>query len=237
MFCTDSCADYVKHLIEKNKEKEIAIANSRQLFESRRRNPSDRESTTSDLTVESLGSGRRESQNRDNSDQATQSSRSSRAGPHWRKGDFKQESSTEPSLSKSSVSVPCIGDDDKRPTTVGSSYMGDQTSSGVSELTDSNKSSLVEENDAKSLPSRAFASEDLSSNETAGTRRDREEASVRSPSAFDIDYEAVFVKSNVPQLLSTTAGRIVTCTLTFFLVVISCSLPYSNLLTRFALGL
>ena len=34
---------------------------------------------------------------------------------------------------------------------------------------------------------------------------------------FELDYEEVFVKSNVPQLLSTTAGRIVSCT--YFVVV------------------
>lgn len=117
----------------------------------------------------------------------------------------------------------------------------DKTTSSVSDITDSNKGSSnsgsdtqnsnqrSDDDDASGTPSSISASSsaavvgrdgkkhrtkhaDVVIKERSGDRQHKFPTEVTSlEESFVLDYEEVFLKSNVPQIIATTAGRIIAC--------------------------
>ena len=201
-FFLSSCADYVKHLVKKNKEKEDAIEKAKSDLEAKRRRveeenaqqqePSDPESTTSDLTESSSTTGK--------------SSENKRATTAFANNSNKPLVSRDSTVSSSSSS----SDNNEKTTPLGRSVAAGSVLS-VSDVTDSNKGSST----AKSSLSSDAASGTSDGHADVVFRGDKKRKARPTKKAwvspFVLDYEEVFVKSNVPQLLSTTSGRIATC--------------------------
>jgi hypothetical protein len=228
-----SCADYVKHLVKITKEKEEAVQQARNDLEATKRKieeersqlePSDPESTTSSLTVSSssaTGTGNVE---------AFQD-RKKRALPE---GDSAHKDDTKkPKFSTHESSLSSSSGDDTGKNSSGIKVVDlDQATSCVSDLTDSNKGSYFHH---KSERPRSRTRNRGQPQESEGgtvesdivvTKQDEDQPSDSVPlkrkksamsahslsPGFELDYREVFINSNVPQLIATTAGRIVACT-------------------------
>jgi PAS domain-containing protein len=174
-----TCAEYVKHLVQANKEKELALEKAKNDLDAKRRkaqddanaqiDPSDPESTTSSITV-SLGfnteaNGATTSSSSHN-DPAAACHKKRKARSHGNGGG--RRSSDRSSKSRAS---PSDDADDER--------------------------SL--DNETETAP-RKRKSVLLQASKDEATSMDNE---------FELDYEEVFLKSNVPQLLATMSGRII----------------------------
>ena len=214
-----SCAEYVRHLVKANKEKEEAIEKVKQDLQAKRRqlqedkaqqDPSDPESTTSDLTESSASAGASAKDVKVTSSESGDASIGNTSQKHRQKRLLVSNDST----------VSSTSGEDRRLRTV----VADQTSS-VSDVTDSNKGSSMEGSgkdesnvDSSVFSDAAVASGSRSSKEKSrsgvvisGEKRKTRSTKAKSVNAFDVDYEEVFVKSNVPQLLATPSGRVVAC--------------------------
>jgi hypothetical protein len=223
----------VKHLVKITKEKEEAVQQARNDLEAKRRKieeeksqqePSDPESTTSSLTVSS--SSAFDAEAIDGSQD-----RKKRALPESECES--NDNAKKPKLSTHESSMSSSSGDD---TGKNSSKIRvvdlDQATSCVSDITDSNKGSYSRhrsERPRSRTRNRGPAQESeegTAASAIAVTKEDREQSrasvvvmkkkgtrSAHSLSpGFELDYREVFTNSNVPQLIATTAGRIVACT-------------------------
>lgn len=169
--------------------------------------PSDPESTTSSLTM---------------------SSRSAQNGGAHAKAPAKTVSEEQDSLCEKKRPAPASGleaaGSGKKPRL---RSHGSNLSSSMSDLTDSNKESSLNSDDQS--PERSGTTEGSISSDAAVAAdsekkapknhadvlvRKRKLPPVETTSleeSFELDYEEVFLKSNVPQMLATTSGRIIAC--------------------------
>jgi len=130
------------------------------------------------------------------------------------------------SLESTLSSTTSSGGDDRGQARPGvQTVSADQTTSSVSDVTDSNKGSSTKSSseDGKEMSNNASNSVSSDAAVASGPSSDnahsdiiingdrRSSHTARDVNSFDLDYEEVFVKSNVPQLLASTSGRIVTC--------------------------
>jgi len=222
------CSDYVRHLIKENEEKEAEVQRAKKDLDAKKdkmeeekrtkQDPSEPESTTSSLTV----SSRSEQLNK------------KKARDDYHGGCSPQEKKTR--HFESHESTLSSGDsDDARKRGLPSYAMG-AAASAVSGITDSNQGSSGsgnetsnEDKDSDDGPSSEAAV--ASTSETSDSKRRHKDRTVavsnKSESArsgteesmasektsldsdFQLDYEEVFLKSNVPQILAATNGRIV----------------------------
>ena len=219
------------------KDKENAVEQARRELEAKQRksdedkaqtDPSDPESTTSSLTVSSRsavsdGIGGLKTISADKEASSTGDKKRSASVQ------IDTECAKKPRLSSHESSISSTtssgGDDSgKRPSDTKSTC---QTTSSMSDLTDSNKeSSSNSENSLSRSRLRHRSTDDQASGgsvtsdaavaeskenhpEVLIKRRKAEHTSLEND--FELDYEEVFVKSNVPQVLATSAGRIIAC--------------------------
>lgn len=197
------CAEYVKYLVQANKEKEQAVEKTRQDLEVKQRHvalnalqdPSDLESSGSGLTTSSNSHNVHPLEARliGGSDELRTSSGSERAS-------YSQEN---------------------RGCRSGSSYGGH--SSGGSASRSANRRIRGASHDDKVVRERKrkVAVTELAESSLMET-------------AFDLDYEEVFLKSNVPQLLASTSGQIIAWN-DFFLKATGMSASEVDRLTIFSL--
>lgn len=256
VFC-DSCADYVKHLVKVNKDKEQALEKTKIDLEAKRRkleeernahqDPSDPESTTSSLTVSSGTTSDTKMARSEKDD----SSPLDECDP-----EDSQESTKESSWAAES-------EENSRKRKLGGTVFVNQTCESVSDLTDSNKGSSSEGNSSGSSHSRRPSGGDAASKDTvlsdaAVARGVEQNQHGPNPSdvfvkkkrkvvivndakrkrsvenSFELDYKEVFLKSNVPQLLATTSGRVVAWN-EFFLKVTGLTEEEASKITIFSL--
>jgi PAS domain-containing protein len=173
-----TCAEYVKHLVQANKEKELALEKTKNDLDAKRRkaqddaiaqiDPSDPESTTSSITV-SLGfSGEANGATTSSSTQDDPSAschKKRKARSHDNGGERRNDRSSR------SRASPYDDADDER--------------------------SLDNENETATRKRKSGL---LQASKDEATSMDNE---------FELDYEEVFLKSNVPQLLASMSGRII----------------------------
>jgi hypothetical protein len=201
-----SCAEFVKHLVQSNKEQELALEKTKQDLEAKRRkieddteyqqDPSEPESTTSSLTTSSNGGLELEC-------------------------DIKQVK--KPRLSLQVNEDDCIDQLDE----IARDSKGSSSEGGSSTVRSSVLNSVGYEEASNSPSSQTHGG--VSSvgavahglcNHTSrinhrdvvvkGRKKRLLNAEATSMDAsFNLDYEEVFIMSNVPQLLATTAGRII----------------------------
>jgi hypothetical protein len=227
------CADYVKHLVKVTKEKEEAVRKARNDLEATRRkidedksqlDPSDPESTTSSLTASSSS--------------ATSSAAAGLAqGKKKRDEKFDgREAVKKPKLSTHESSLSSSSGDDSGKNPSGIKVLDlDHSTSSVSDLTDSHNGSHSHHHKSDWTRNRArhrplprspvdgLAGSDCTEPDheegkdpghAARTHKRKPPPSEQSNSpGFELDYREAFVKSNVPQLIATTAGRIIACKL------------------------
>jgi hypothetical protein len=225
-FFSCRCADYLKHLAQATKEKEELVKKAKTKLEMTERKieeekatveRSDPESVASSLTCGSKRKDKREGDGERNSDQdedvkvkkvkiidstsETSSNDSQRRGGPGMKNI---------SLDKMSSGISDISDSNK-----GSSKSGDGTNGKSSE-------GSCLEGAVSPVASNGKANEDWGHPDVVvkvrkqqrvlpePVEKNREMTSLDSD--FELDYNEVFVSSNVPQLIATPTGRIVTCT-------------------------
>lgn len=239
-----SCAEYVKHLVQANKEKEQALENTKIDLEAKRRkirddkiaqhDPSDPESTTSSLTVSSgsankgidkskVALGATSSGNtakKRGTSYGSSNSRGNDEDGHERK---KKARFVAHESSLSTLSQASPGGDNGGTGRSEHYQSEDQTRlESVSDLTDSNKGSSSEGNTSSQRSTRSGPSSDdddvarYSTDQTSNGDKAAVRDTAKQPNEsafmgakFELDYEEVFLKSNVPQLLATTSGRII----------------------------
>lgn len=235
------CAEYVKHLVQVNKEKEEALEKAKSDLAAKRRrieeekntqqDPSDPESTTSSLTVSSGSANAKSCSEKDLSSFT----------PNHGNAEKQDTIVKKVRLNLHESSISSGGDDTGEAPQPGRQNVSfDHMVSSVSDITDSNKGSSSEGNsssqrstgyrsstagtDADDGPaSSGSVSSDAAVAHSIGnqgqgtslsdvviTGRKRKAVEIASDTnSFELDYEEVFLKSNVPQLLATTSGRIV----------------------------
>ena len=236
-----SCAEYVKHLKQVNKEKEEALEKAKKDLEEKQRKmeedkraqqdgPSDPESTTSSLTVSS-GSERRKS----GDEKASPESADDGAGKKRKAEDAGDDKGNKPekkSRLRTHESSGSSSSDDGNP--LAQQRVNVEQLVSVSDITDSNKDSSSDGNSSSgcqrpsghhtlrngspnnAINAREFPAQldDHSDVVITGQKRkvapalESNENSSKSLK-FELDYQEVFLKSNVPQILATTSGRIV----------------------------
>lgn len=230
----NSCADYVKHLIKSNKDKEAAVEKARCDLEAKRqkieeektsRDPSDPESTTSTLTVSTRSSSSSskkeakkvsETEHSEGDETKSERKRSLPASPR-EETKKRRLTSRESTLSSSTSSG---GDESGNQSPAGKRIRVDHASS-VSDITDSNKGSGDDRSRnkprklgpaASSVSSEAAVADGKAGDDHGDVlvrKRKNDPNPTSMDAGFELDYEEVFVKSNVPQLLATTSGRII----------------------------
>lgn len=211
----------MKHLVQSNKEQEQALEKTKQDLEAKRRkieddkeyqqDPSEPESTTSSLTISS--------------------SASSTLHPPPAKQSSVGDSEDHPPLKRPRVSVRGSDDDGRHhANTISSSNKGSSSEGTSSEGQNNRFVSFEREEASNSSSSCGTTAGDVSSvgavarglcnrtheiNHSDVIVKGRKPRSVLNgevtsmDESFKLDYEEVFVKSNVSQLIATPAGRIV----------------------------
>lgn len=259
-----SCAEYVKHLVQVNKEKEKALEKIKRDLEEKRRkmeedkqsqqNSSDPESTTSTLTVSSTEDNNVKKRAHDDTDGDSDPARKKQYTMRNNSSNINtgQDSSQETSSSANSdpardgqsvevnrmatSSISDLTDSNKEGSSSEGNSSDQQQDKKVAAITkeggdaqnNNNPGSIV--SDAAVAPgvvgshvevirptdvSIVFSNGGNSRNADAGQGRgvhhseSTTEAGSSSSSSFELDYKEVFLKSNVPQIISTTSGRII----------------------------
>jgi PAS domain-containing protein len=229
-----SCADYVKHLTAINKEKEESVkkaqcdleATQRKLDgEKEQQDASEPESTTSSLTDSSGLAGAKAAK-------AGVEEKAAKSG-----GGAKRSSSTEannnishhkkplaPHASFISSSMSSGGDDS-----------GDQVPDSSSSSSASSNAAVKKVQGVTSVRSREAGHGDV----VIENKRKRQSPPAHAEATslegnFELDYEEVFLNSNVPQVLATTSGKVVAWN-DFFLRVTGFSKREMEQLTIFSL--
>ena len=208
-FLSYRCADYVKHLAKSTKEKEELVEKAKTDLEMSERKleedkasqeRSDFESVASSLTSGSRNKKRKDDRN-DN--------------PTTKKA--KTNESLSDSSSNEGQGIGGLGGPGLKKISL------NKMSSSMSDVTDCLKgySESGDGNDDKSSDNQAAGNEDGKHADVVvkvwkqlGKRpvpEKNKEITSLDPE-FELDYQEVFVSSNVPQLIATPAGRIVTCT-------------------------
>jgi len=240
-----TCADYLKHLVKDTKEKQDAVEKAKSDLEMKERKMeeaarSDPESVTSSLTASTSNSLR-------NKHSSIIRKRSSFPDDRVSKKSKINDISSEESSSN--------GSQDSSGSSVNNISLH-KISSNVSDITDSNRGTSSESGDRHKVVEKVNCPSTSSISSTAavarGTAREHGHADIviknKTPlswirkgkettsidSEFELDYEEVFVSSNVPQLIATTAGRIVTCN-HFFTKVTGLSKEEISRLTIFSI--
>lgn len=224
-FNLQSCAQYVKHLVHSTKEKEEAVRRARNDLDAKQKkleeeksqqDPSDPESTTSTLTASSDSDaakaptatwpGPKDSRKRDAADagEPTATNKKPKLCSH--------ESSVSSSVSFGGDDV----DEDDNPSGSTKAESSDAMGSSVSDLTDSNKDTVsrMRTRARSSHPEGADTGGEQVHKDVVVPKRKSSNSgcSLHSLSTdFQLDYREVFLKSNIPQLIATTAGRIIAC--------------------------
>lgn len=210
------CGEYVRHLVKSNKEKEVAMEKTKRDLEAKRRKieeeknnttiGSDRESTTSSLTASSDGPYRKSTEHpnkkrrsRDNQESSHSSSANSSGGDD----SGKQQEGQTVSCNRMTSSVSDITG------SKGSSSEGNSSEQTKPEPIPSNPNPGSILSDAAVAPGLDATDQVTSPADTTVVVAGSRTSSYTSESTFDLDYKEVFVKSNVPQILATTSGRIV----------------------------
>lgn len=241
---THSCSDYVRHLIQLNQEKEAALAKAKRDLEAKQvkmeeekrtqQDPSEPESTTSTLTVSS-------SSEQTDKKKAASEYRTGQSATKNTRHLESHESTVSQSLSLGATStVSDITDSNKglsskescgdaasrKAANVQDSDVTTSSSSAVASTSDTNISSQCRHKDVVAL------NKSESTPPTAPASIASEKTSIDTD--FKLDYEEVFLKSNVPQILAATNGRIVSFN-DFFLKVSGLTKKEVESLTIFSL--
>lgn len=236
------CADYMKHLLEVTKEKQHDVdkakgdleAKERQMEEAARSDP---ESVTSSLTASTSDTLRNEFTGNDRK-------RSSSPDHHGVTKKCKTDSSFEETSSNGSQES--VGGGGGGP--IGNNISLDKMSSSVSEITDNNNGTSSEGADRRIdclSTSSVSSTADVASGNDAHTdviinnntpldQVEKNKETISIESEFQLDYQEVFISSNLPQLIATTAGRVVTCN-DFFLKVTGMSREEVSTMTVFSI--
>lgn len=238
-----TCADYVKHLAKSTKEKEELVEKaksdlkmSERKLEEEKANleRSDPESVASSLTCGSKRKDKNESDRKRSADRQEKvenkkvkvndtSSESSSSDGHGRNG---------PGMKNIALNKMNSGMSDMTDSNKGSSESGD----GNNELTGSVSSTAAIargsiNNEAKHADVVVKVRKQQDAPPVPSTKN--QETTSIDPD-FELDYQEVFVSSNVPQLIATTAGRIVTCN-DFFVKAVGLSKEDVSRLTIFSI--
>jgi len=242
----------VRHLIKENEEKEAAVQRAKKDLDAKKDNmekeerakqdPSEPESTTSSLTV----SSRSEQPNK-------KTARSNRYGD-------RSPQEKKPRHYKSHESALTSGSSDDANKQELPAYALGTAASAVSGITDSNQGTSGnetsnEDKESDETPSSEPAvssrlettgfkcqhkdssvavSNNKSNSAHSGTEESMESEKTSLDGDFQLDYEEVFLKSNVPQILAATNGRIVSFN-DFFLKASGLSKKEAERLTIFSL--
>jgi hypothetical protein len=172
---------------------------------------SDPESVTSSLTsaTSASGKGHRSSGNGKKSDSNSKKRKQQGSSKHQESSDTSKKHRTSISRDTSSESTgeDTSGGEDRvslGPSTQDSSI--DKTISSVSDITDSNRGS------SSNSGSSGEGHEDVVFDNDKKSKRKRLPTEVTSlERSFELDYEEVFYKSNIPQMIAATSGKIVSC--------------------------
>lgn len=227
----DSCADYIKHLVKVTNEKELVVKQVRCNLEAKKQrmdddkvqqDPSEPESTTSSLTVSSSsgdsGKAKAKSSETEPADFDVGSKSDHNAALAQRKMRLWAHASNVSSTTSAGTSSSGI-DDAKM-----SSVSCDQGSASVSDLGESNDGTPRRRSTrTRKGTSHTEVTASSSDVNVEGIRKEYEKVLSKKrkrngsldPTSLDpdfqLDYEEVFVKSCVPQIIASTAGRIVAC--------------------------
>jgi hypothetical protein len=215
------CADYVKHLMKTMKEKEEVVdtlkadlevkQNQMEADKALQESRSDPESVTSSLTsaTPASGKGHRSSGYGKKSDSNSKKRKQQGSSKHQESSGTskKHRTSTSTNTSSESTGEETSGGEDRvslGPSTQESSI--DKTVSSVSDITDSNRGS------SSNSGSGGEDHGDVVFNNDKKSKRKRPRTEVTSlERSFELDYEEVFDKSNIPQMIAATSGKIVSC--------------------------
>jgi hypothetical protein len=237
-----SCAEFIRHLIKVNKEKESSLRKAKEDFLARKRKrnelkdsrqePSDPESTASSLTVSSASRHmNRVGQTVDrakngkvaNKQLSSLDSNDSMENQKETKKARQLDSRESTSSSTSSGVDDEVNTGRKLDDSMLSVAVDQNTGSSLSDITDSNKGLSSGKNceaissvTSDAAVARGFdkrpGSQDHSDVVIKMRKRkyvSTECNSLKSQSTFPLDYERIFLKSNIPQILAATSGRIV----------------------------
>lgn len=249
------CSDYVRHLIKVNSEKQAAVeqakkdlaAKQEKIEEEKRtqQDPSEPESTTSSLTISSRSDGGEKKKAPGQEIGGDSGKKSRRFESH--ESTVSSGSSSEgakqalPSLSLGATStVSDITDSNKGGSCSKESFKNEKDKADdlqESDETVSSEAAVASKVDTRSSCRRhkdvvVAVSSKSDSVPSRGTSTTSEKTSLDSD--FQLDYQEVFLKSNVPQLLASTNGRIVSFN-DFFLKVSGLSRKEVECLTIFSL--
>mmetsp|Transcript_25514 Transcript_25514/g.42433 ORF Transcript_25514/g.42433 Transcript_25514/m.42433 type:complete len:777 (-) Transcript_25514:101-2431(-) len=250
------CADYVKFLTKNTKEKEEAVEKAKEELEMKERkleedkadleSRSDPESVTSSLSAmttsdDSRSGGVKCSRKRKGVD-------ISAACVDAKQQKANNSSSSEEGLSDSNEGQGSGSDEGQESGPGRHNISLKKMSSSVSDMTESNKGSSESGDDKKeeavstTAPGTAVVHSDVVMKvrkQEAGillpmTQKLKDKETTSLDAGFDLDYEEVFVSSNVPQLIATPAGRIVTCN-KFFIAATGLSREEISRMTIFSI--
>ena len=252
----DRCSDYLRHLIKLNKEKEAAVKKAKDDLQAKQKkmdeekttqqDPSEPESTTSSLTV----SSRSEQANKKKPPSEYREGELNRSNPkHYESHESTASSGSSegikrapPSLSIGATSsVSDITDSNKGGSTIKGSIKNSHHKMRQGQESDgtvSSEAAVASKAESKRPHRRhedvvvAVSNKSESGISTTGVSMTSEKTSLDRD--FELDYEEVFLKSNVPQILASTNGRIVAFN-NFFLKATGLTKKEVEFLTIFSL--
>lgn len=230
------CADYVKHLMKTNKEKEAAVEKAKSDLEMKERKleedkalneaRSDPESVASSLTASSARSSEKE----DGSEGGARKRKRKSPSSSETDGEANTDKSAKKPKENSSGDSADSSSGEEQGCGSAQNISLDKTTSSVSDITDSNRGSSggSEQPSSSSISSTAAVARGTSSRDRADGHADvvvrinrhhknnkkmlGNEEATSMDSNFDLNFEEAFISSNVPQLIATPAGRIIACT-------------------------
>ena len=222
------CAEYVKHLIKVTEEKEKAVQKAKSDLQMKERKVeeekalqeprSDPESVMSSLTSSTGGSTH--ALKRDNEDDFEYGERKRKVDhasvdEHGRKRQCLDLTNDSTGSSKSSREERTIGtvlevkneSDSMDSSTVSRNRLPSDDDDESSYF--SNRSSDVAVTEKNGTMNRKSQDPDVVIQSRSAERRQRDTTVTSLDATFELDYEEVFTRSNVPQVIATTAGKIV----------------------------
>lgn len=233
-----SCADYLKYLIKATKDKEEAVNKAKADLQMKKRkveedkalqeSRSDPESVMSSLTSSTGGESSSVHQKVSKTEKLSEDD-----GQRKRKSTSKENSSKANKKSRLSSTQDSFG----------SSESSGEERVSVSDITDSNKESSnsgssnqrSDDDDESGTPSSLSASSDAAVVQALDKKHQHADVVIKGRTkppkevtsleeSFVLDFEEVFLKSNVPQIIATTAGRIVACKFSYWRTFIACKM-------------
>lgn len=249
MFLSCRCSDYVRHLIKVNEEKEAEVRKAKQDLEAKKAkmeeekrtqtDPSEPESTTSSLTNSSQSEQLEKKRSQSGEAKAAKA-----VARHFESHESTISSGSSVDAKQAMNSV-CVGATSTVSDITESKKDGSSSEDGTRKILESNESDGTVSSDAavasrgETKGSSRFVQSDVAAvtkSESGPSGADTSLASERTSldNDFQLDYEEVFLKSNVPQILAATNGRIVSYN-EFFLKVSGLSRKEVESLTIFSL--